>query len=154
MDDAAFFAIATDVVNDLERELRRVPSDQRASWKALELGCGSGRLMRAMAERFAQITGCESGEVRLEQSRQLLSDIPNAFIQSADGTRVPSIDDASIDFAYSIGDFTERNGRSGAMELFREMRRILQLNGLARLRFTGQAPGAGSPIFKPPATFR
>ncbi|MEQ1948398.1 MAG: class I SAM-dependent methyltransferase [Bryobacteraceae bacterium] len=147
MDDAAFFATATEAVNRLERELRRVRPEQSATRKAMELGSGSGRLMRAMSGRFAEITGCETGEARTQASRQFLRDLPNVFIQSADGTRIPAIHNSSMDFAYSVGDFAERNGREGALELFRELRRVLTPDGLACLRFTGQAPGAGNPLF-------
>ncbi|MEQ1884183.1 MAG: class I SAM-dependent methyltransferase [Bryobacteraceae bacterium] len=146
-DDAAFFATATEAVNRLERELRRVPSLQSSSWRALELGSGSGRLLRAMSGHFAEIIGCESGEARIEASRHLLRDLSNAFIHPADGTRIPAVGDHSIDFVYSVGDFTERNGRAGALALFRELRRVLVANGLVCLRFTGQAPGAGDPVF-------
>ena len=47
--DADFYATATEVINSLESELRRVPPAQRSSWKALEIGCGPGRLMRPMS---------------------------------------------------------------------------------------------------------
>ena len=40
--DADFFATATEVINSLESELRRVPPPQRSMWKALEIGCGPG----------------------------------------------------------------------------------------------------------------
>ena len=41
--DAEFLAAATGVVNELEAELGRMkPGEERASGRALEIGCGSG----------------------------------------------------------------------------------------------------------------
>jgi SAM-dependent methyltransferase len=147
MDDRAFYSTATDVVNDLDRELRRARERPCTAWRALELGAGSGRLLRAVAGRFSEIIGCEGNELSIAQARDTLADIPNAFLHAAEGTRVPQVHDSSIDFAYSVGDFAERAGRAGALELFAELRRVLRADGLARLRFTGQAPGAGEALF-------
>ncbi len=54
-DDAAFFATATETVNSLETELRRVPAKLRTQWKALEIGCGPGRLLRPMSRHFRDL---------------------------------------------------------------------------------------------------
>ena len=147
MDDAAFFATATDVINDLERELRRARPETRAGWRALELGCGSGRLMRTMSRHFAEICGYERLESSILEARERLRDVPNARIHRADGALVPEVADGSIHFAYSAGDFAEHGGRNAALDLFGELRRVLAPEGLARLRFTGQAPGSGDPVF-------
>ena len=58
-DDAGFFATATETINALEAELRRVPMAERAGWKALEIGCGPGRLMRPMSRHFLEIHGVD-----------------------------------------------------------------------------------------------
>src|ERR1041385_828421 len=58
--DADFYATATEVINSLESELRRVPAAQRSGWKALEIGCGPGRLMRPMSRHFTEIHGVVS----------------------------------------------------------------------------------------------
>jgi len=57
--DTDFYATATEVINSLESELRRVPPAQRSAWKALEIGCGPGRLMRPMSRHFAEIHGVD-----------------------------------------------------------------------------------------------
>src|SRR5579862_4075834 len=62
-DDAEFFATATEVINGLEWELKRVPLTERTGplkgWKALEIGCGPGRLMRPMSRHFVEIHGVD-----------------------------------------------------------------------------------------------
>jgi len=147
MDDAAFFATATDVINDLERELRRVRPEERTGWRALELGAGSGRLMRTMSRHFVEICGYERNEARFLEACGRLHDVENARLYRADGAQIAEVADGSIHFVYSAGDFVEREGRNAALELFRELRRVLAPEGLVRLRFTGQAPGSGDPMF-------
>ena len=48
--DEEFFATAEEVVKGLKWELRRVPSAvNRLAMRALEIGCGPGRIMRPMS---------------------------------------------------------------------------------------------------------
>jgi hypothetical protein len=47
-DDREFLSTGSDVVRDLERELKRAPGRNAA----LEIGCGPGRLMRPMSRHF------------------------------------------------------------------------------------------------------
>src|SRR5258708_19595379 len=150
MNDATFFATATGVINDLERELRRARPEERAGWRALDLGSGSGRLMRTMSRYFAEIHGCEPLESRILEARERLRDVPNARVHHTSGVMLPEVADGSIHFAYSAGDFTERGGRRPALDLFRELRRVLAPGGFARLRFTGQSPTSPHPLFTAP----
>src|SRR5580692_7926155 len=72
-DDAEFYATATEMVNSLESELRRVPRSVRAEWRALEIGCGPGRLMRPMSRHFIQIDGVDVSDEMIEIAKQRLS---------------------------------------------------------------------------------
>src|SRR5260370_39552204 len=57
--DAEFFETASDLVRSLERELQRLPSEQRRGLRGLEIGCGPGRVMRPMARHFAELHGVD-----------------------------------------------------------------------------------------------
>ena len=60
-DDSEFLSTAADVVRDLEGELKRMPAETpRSSRRALEIGCGPGRLMRPMSRHFARFTASTS----------------------------------------------------------------------------------------------
>ena len=83
--DADFFATATEVINVLESELRRVPPPQRSMWKALEIGCGPGRLMRPMSRHFAEIHGVDVSDEMIALARERLRDTPNAHPHVTDG---------------------------------------------------------------------
>src|SRR5271165_922188 len=75
-DDEEFFATAADLVRELEGELRRLPADvPAASRRALEIGCGPGRLMRPMSRCFGEIHGIDVSDEMIEQARSKLRDI-------------------------------------------------------------------------------
>src|SRR5260370_32704885 len=62
-DDEGFFATGEEVLKGLEWELRRVPPAKMTGWRALEIGCGPGRLLRPISAYFAEIHGaCVSDE--------------------------------------------------------------------------------------------
>src|SRR3984957_8228393 len=100
-DDAEFYATATEMVGSLESELRRVPLSKRGSWRALEIGCGPGRLMRPMSRHFVQIDGVDVSDEMIGLAREKLKDVPNAFVHLTDGANLTEFDDNSFDFAYS-----------------------------------------------------
>ncbi len=136
-DDAAFFATATEIVNSLETELTRVPESARAGWKALEIGCGPGRLMRPMSRHFAEIYGVDVSDAMIALAKEKLADIPSARVEATDGAHLTSFADGSIDFVYSYAVFQHIPTRDVVMQYMREIHRVLRPGGLARLQFNG-----------------
>jgi ubiquinone/menaquinone biosynthesis C-methylase UbiE len=135
--DADFYATATEVINGLESELRRVPAAQRSAWKALEIGCGPGRLMRPMSRHFAEIHGVDVSDEMIALARQRLSDIPTAHAHVNDGASVTEFLDGWFDFVYSYAVFQHIPSREVVSEYMREIHRVLKIGGLARLQFNG-----------------
>ena len=135
--DADFLATATEVINGLESELRRVPPQQRSMWKALEIGCGPGRLMRPMSRHFAEIHGVDVSDEMIALARERLRDIPNAHPHVTDGATLAEFPDESFDFVYSYAVFQHVPSRDVIYTYMREARRVLKTGGLARLQFNG-----------------
>src|SRR5882724_1216584 len=104
-DDADFFATATEVINGLEWELRRVPLANRGAWRALEIGCGPGRLMRPMSRHFVEIHGVDVSDEMIALAKDKLADIPNAHPSVSDGSSLRAFADESFDFVYSYAVF-------------------------------------------------
>jgi ubiquinone/menaquinone biosynthesis C-methylase UbiE len=140
-DDAAFFATATETVNSLETELRRVPAKQRTQWKALEIGCGPGRLLRPMSRHFAQIYGVDVSDEMVALAKEKLRDIPNAHPQVCNGAQLTGFADESIDFIYSYAVFQHIPSREVVLEYLGEVQRVLKPGGLARLQLNGLPRG-------------
>ncbi len=141
-DEAEFFATATQVINGLESELRRVPIEQRGEWKALEIGCGPGRLMRPMSRYFVEIHGVDVSDEMIALAREKLRDIPNAHPHATDGASLAQFADESFDFVYSYAVFQHIPNREVVFQYLREIRRVLKVGGLTRLQFNGLPRGA------------
>ncbi len=136
-DDAEFFATATEVINRLEWELRRVPLDQRGNWRALEIGCGPGRLMRPMSRHFVEIHGVDVSDEMIARAREKLRDIPNAHPHATDGSSLAMFSDESFEFVYSYAVFQHIPSRDVVFQYLRETQRVLKTGGLALLQFSG-----------------
>ncbi len=114
MDDTAFFAAATEVINDLERELSRVPPEARANWRALDFDCGSGRLARAMSRHFSEIWAAEAPGSPCRPS-VLLSEVPNVRLAAIQEGLIPEVATESVDFAYSWNRLQQSAGRGSVL---------------------------------------
>lgn len=139
--DEEFFATATETIKDLEGELRRVPARLRPHWKALEIGCGPGRLMRPMSLHFSDIYGVDVSDEMIALAHEKLKDILNAHPQVGDGACLSAFANDSIDFVYSYAVFQHIPRREVVLEYLREVQRVLKPGGLARLQFNG-LPGS------------
>ena len=137
--DAEFLAAATGVINDLEAELRRLKAEERGSARALEIGCGSGRLMRPMSHHFLEIHGVDVSSELIQEAREGLRDLPNARPQQIRGTSLEDFADQSFDFVYSFDLFPHIPSQQLVIAFLREIHRVLRPGGLARLQFNGSA---------------
>lgn len=139
--DAEFLAGATAVVNSLEKELQRDSRKVRENWRALEIGCGSGRLLRPMSRHFLELHGLEVSEGLLRQAKEKLHGLPQVHAHLSEGAAFPAFADASFDFAYSYDFFRHvfqhTNSRGMILDFLRGMRRVLRPGALARLEFPG-----------------
>ena len=135
-DDAAFFATATEVINRLEWELKRVPLIERGSWKALEIGCGPGRLMRPMSRHFVEIHGVDVSDEMIARAKEKLEDVPNAHPAVSDGSSLSGYSDESFDFVYSYAVFQHIPSRDVVFAYLRDARRVMKTGGLAVLQFS------------------
>jgi SAM-dependent methyltransferase len=144
--DADFYATATEVINSLESELRRVPPAQRSQWKALEIGCGPGRLMRPLSRYFAEIHGVDVSDEMITLARERLQDVPHAHPHLNDGASLQEFPNEWFDFVYSYAVFQHVPDREVVSEYMREMHRVMKTDGFARLQFNG-LPRGGEPSY-------
>src|SRR6185437_1533192 len=137
--DAEFFATAGEVIRRLEGELRRVPLNERGNWRALEIGCGPGRLMRPMSRHFVEIHGVDVSDEMIARAREKLADIPNAHARTTGGASLDQFADESFEFVYSYAVFQHIPSREVVYSYLRETRRVLKTGGLAVLQLSGLA---------------
>src|SRR5580704_5372279 len=101
-----FFRSGEDLVRGLEKELDRISSTTApGERRALEIGCGPGRLMLPLSRHFHEIHGVDVSEGMIRLARQNLSGIAHAHVHTADGTSLEQFSDETFDFAYSYAVF-------------------------------------------------
>jgi SAM-dependent methyltransferase len=68
----------------------------------LDVGCGPGALVAAIASRFpdSRVEGIDQGEGRVEQAQLVVGKLENARVRRGDAARLPQ-DDGTFDLVYS-----------------------------------------------------
>ncbi|MCS6953745.1 MAG: class I SAM-dependent methyltransferase [Bryobacterales bacterium] len=136
-DDAEFFATAAPVVRNLEQELRWIlPRGGRLD-RALEIGCGPGRLLRALSRHFQEIHGVDVSEEMVRLARAKLHDVANARVHLGNGTDLTGFADATFDFVYSYAVFQHIPSREVVFRYLAEAVRVLKPGGLLRCQLNG-----------------
>jgi ubiquinone/menaquinone biosynthesis C-methylase UbiE len=133
-DDGEFLSTAADVIRDLEGELKRFRSKPV---RALEIGCGPGRLMRPMSRHFEEIHGVDISDEMIVQAKDKLRDIPWAYPHAASGSDLKLFPDAHFDFVYSYAVFQHIPSAEVVFSYLRETVRVLKPGGFARLQING-----------------
>jgi len=137
-EDEEFFATAGDVVRSLTAELKRLDRRDRA----LEIGCGPGRLMRPMARLFGRIDGVDVADEMIRIARERLAGIPNAHAHHGSGADLAPFPDETFDFVYSYAVFQHIPSRDVVFGYLREARRVLRTGGILRCQINGLPPHA------------
>jgi SAM-dependent methyltransferase len=137
-DDREFLSTAADVIRDLEGELKRLPASvPPATRRALEIGCGPGRLMRPMSRHFGEIHGVDVSDEMIAQANAKLSDIPWAHAHHASGSDLAQFPSDHFDFVYSYAVFQHIPSAAVVFSYLRETVRVLKPGGFARLQING-----------------
>src|SRR5580698_7033551 len=137
-DEEGFDATAADVLPCLEFELQRFPGGaNRRARRALEIGCGPGRLVKPLSRHFGEIHGVDVSDEMIKLARQRLSDIPNAHFHATNGASLGLFADDSFDFVYSYAVFQHIPSRDVVLEYMREICRVLKPGGVFHGQFNG-----------------
>jgi SAM-dependent methyltransferase len=141
-DDEEFFATADEVAHILEGELKRFPAGDRRSRRALEIGCGPGRLMRPMSWNFGEIHGVDVSDEMIRLAEKKLVNVPNAFPRCTNGTDLACYADGLFDFVYSYAVFQHIPSRDVVFSYLAEARRVLKPGGFVHFQVNGLPPTA------------
>jgi SAM-dependent methyltransferase len=139
-DEAEFLATAADVLRSLEAQLKRLPAGaNRRARRALEIGCGPGRLMKPMSRHFGEIHGVDVSDEMIRLARERLADIPHAHFHATNGASLGQFADDSFEFVYSYAVFQHIPSRDVVLEYMREIARVLKPGGVFHGQFNGLA---------------
>ncbi|MGA3025522.1 MAG: class I SAM-dependent methyltransferase [Bryobacteraceae bacterium] len=143
-DETEFLATGAYIVEKMEDELKRLPAGaNRRSWRALEIGCGPGRLMKPLSRNFGEIHGVDVADEMIALARERLAGTPHAHVHVTSGASLPQFADDSFDFVYSYAVFQHIPDHSVVLDYMRETRRVLKPGGVFRGQFNGLPCNAG-----------
>ncbi|MBL8177064.1 MAG: methyltransferase domain-containing protein [Bryobacterales bacterium] len=125
--------VAQDILTDMENICQgRDPK----SLRVLELGCGAGRVTRALAEIFGHVSAFDVSPNMVALARAATAACPNVSISETDGLSL-SAEPASFDFAYSCCVFHHVSSRPVIHGLVTEIGRLLKPGALFKFEVQG-----------------
>jgi SAM-dependent methyltransferase len=134
-----FKSSASVVTHLLEAELVRLPAVDPASRRALEVGCGPGRLMIPLSRHFAEIHGVDVSDEMIRMARELLAGVPNTRVHVNNGADLAMFEDGYFDFVYSCVVFQHIPSKQIVLNYLREIHRALKTGGVLLCQFRGLA---------------
>ena len=141
-----FFASASDVVHSLEEELKRLPRDlPPEARRALEIGCGPGRLMRPMSRNFGELHGVDVSDEMIRLAQERFGASRSIHLHLTNGADLAPLPSGYFDFVYSYAVFQHIPSREVVLHYFDEIRRVLKDGGLARIQLNGLPPATTPP---------
>ena len=111
--------------------------------RALEIGCGMGRLLRPLAPRVAKAWGVDISPEMVSRAREALADLSNVEVLPTRGGLAP-IPDASLDLVFSFIVFQHIPDKPSVSAYIGEAGRVLKGGGVFRFQVDGR-PAAKSP---------
>jgi SAM-dependent methyltransferase len=137
-DQREFFSSAAEVLHTLTRELVRLPEAQ--SRRALEIGCGPGRLMLPMSAHFGEIHGVDISGEMAARARENLRGVPHAHVHVTPGDGLGMFAGEYFDFIYSYIVFQHIPDPMIVLNYLREARRTLKTGGVLCCQLRGAPP--------------
>ena len=116
---------------DLEYMLELLEIDVRPSDVVADIGCGIGRLTRALSSRAGSVIGIDVSEEMLAQAREHNAQLTNVRWVHGDGTSLAPLQDASVDACISLVVFQHIPDPEVTLDYVREMGRVLTSGGWA-----------------------
>jgi len=127
--------VAEDVLTDMTNICQgRKPAEMRV----LEIGCGAGRITRALSRIFGEVHGVDVSGEMVTLARRALADRPNVHIHQNNGRDLGVLPEGLLfDFAYSTIVFQHIPSREVIENYVREVGRLLREGSLFKFQVQG-----------------
>ena len=107
--------------------------------KVLEIGCGSGRITRALAETFGEVYAVDISGEMVAQARRALGDLSNVHVFQNNGMDLSVLSAVEVDFAFTYIVFQHIPSREVIQSYVREVYRLLRPGGLFKFQVQGDS---------------
>ncbi len=146
-DDGDFFDsgrqnVRETILNDLENICQGRDPKQM---KILEIGCGVGRMTRALAEFFGEVYAVDVSGEMIARARQALAGLPNVHLFQNNGADLAVLGGRKVDFAFSYIVFQHVPDREIVRHYVREVYRLLEPGGLFKFQVQGNVVARSRP---------
>jgi len=146
--DEAFFAsgrqtVAEEILTDMTNICQGL--DPKAM-RVVEIGCGAGRVTRALAEVFGEVHAVDVSAEMVAQARQALGGAANAWVYQNNGMDLRAVPPGDgFHFAFSSIVFQHIPSREVIESYVREVHRLLLPGRLFKFQVQGDATLSTSP---------
>ena len=122
--------ILTDMTNICQGKLP-------ANMRVLEIGCGAGRVTRALARLFGEVHAVDVSGEMVEQARRALAAYAKGFVYQNNGKDLSVVPAQEFDFAFSSIVFQHIPSREVIYSYVREVHRLLRPGALFKFQVQG-----------------
>ncbi len=112
---------------------------------ALDIGCGLGRMSRALASRFERVVGVDVSDQMIAQARKLNADLPSITFLPTDGLSY-AVEDGSQDFVFSYEVFQHMPSHEVIRLNIEAVGRALRARGAALIHMKIRPKAARDPV--------
>ncbi len=137
--DQEFFAsgertVAEEILTDMTNICQGKDPKQM---KILEIGCGAGRVTRALAGLFGEVHAVDVSGEMVALAQEALRDRPNARVYQNNGMDLSIVPGGGFDFAFSTIVFQHIPSREVIENYVREVHRLLRPGALFKFQVQG-----------------
>ena len=116
-----------------------------AGMRVLEIGCGAGRVTRALAGLFGEVYGVDISGEMVRQAKAALAALPNVHLFQNNGKDLAVLGEVAFDFAFSSIVFQHIPSRDIIENYVREVHRLLKPGALFKFQVQGDPSVSSSP---------
>lgn len=137
--DEEFFAsgertVAEEIQTDMINICQGKPP---AQMRVLEIGCGAGRVTRALGRLFGEVYAVDVSGEMISLARSALGNMPNVHLYQNNGSDLSVIPRIEFDFAFSTIVFQHVPSRDVIYSYVREVGRLLRPGALFKFQVQG-----------------
>jgi len=127
-------AMAEEILNDLGNICQGKPPGEM---RVLEIGCGAGRVTRALAKFFGEVHAVDVSAEMVRLATEALRGYSNVFVYQNNGKDLTVVPQRQFDFAFSMIVFQHIPNREIIESYVREVHRLLRPGALFKFQVQG-----------------